>query len=133
MIWQVLTGILPTVAIRMIVANQAAKIQSIMCKVIPNTNVCSDGVGSFPLHGIFLLQCGWVFHLGTVRGRGLLIMMCMKKLDRVGYDGPNHFSLRGSNRLPGRENHPGCASEGEFFYPQAEIRPTRGSNPRPVV
>ena len=80
MIWQVLTGILPTVAIRMIVANQAAKIQSIMCKVIPNTHICSDGVGSFPLHGIFLLQCDWVFHLAALRGRGgLLIVTCVWK------------------------------------------------------
>jgi len=35
----------------------------------------------------------------------------------MGYDGPNRISLRGSNRLPRRENppNPGRASEGDQF------------------
>jgi len=43
----------------------------------------------------------------------------------VGYDGPNRFSLRGSNWLPGRKTppNPGCASKGDFFTHRRKFAP----------
>ena len=53
--------------------------------------------------------------LGTKKG--FVVVAVVKKLDRVGYDYPNRFSLGESIWLPDRENppNPSYASEGDFL------------------